>query len=91
MDFNYYDLGDLQGGEIAEVTLVGNAANVKLLDGENYSLYKAAKPHEYYGGLATQSITKLQIPRGGHWFITVDMQGLLGSTKSTVKVTTATE
>ncbi len=35
MNFSYYDLKNRSGGEIVEVTLSGNAANVFLVDGSN--------------------------------------------------------
>ena len=39
--FLSYDLGRRQAGEIVEVTLSGNAANVRLLDSSNFSYYRS--------------------------------------------------
>jgi hypothetical protein len=36
MKCQYYDIGSLKGGEIVEVRLSGNAANVRLMDSSNY-------------------------------------------------------
>ncbi len=39
MQFIKHDLGPLSGGEIVEVTIT-NAANVRLLDSENFRKYR---------------------------------------------------
>ena len=86
MRFSHYNLGHKQAGEVVEVTLKGNAANVRLLDGPNFSNYRRRKNHKYYGGLATKSPVHLPIPRSGIWHVTVDMQGLRGSVRSGVRM-----
>lgn len=86
MKFIKYDLGFLKSGEIVEVTLSGNAANVRLLDSSNFNAYKNGRPHRYYGGLAKRSPIHLKIPRSGHWYIVVDMQGLRGSVRSSIRI-----
>ena len=86
MKFNYYDLGQLKRGEIVEVTLQGNAANVRLMDYSNFQNYKNGRRHKYYGGLAKSSPVRLQVPNSGRWFITVDMQGLRGSVRTSVRI-----
>lgn len=45
MNFNYYDLGQLRGSEIVEVTLSGNAANVRLMDSPNYQSFRGGRRH----------------------------------------------
>lgn len=47
MKFQYYDLGHLNGGEIVEVILSGNAANVRLMDSSNYSNFKNGRQHTH--------------------------------------------
>ncbi|PLZ01888.1 DUF1883 domain-containing protein [Burkholderia sp. WAC0059] len=84
--FSYYDLGHLQSGQIVEVTLSGNAANVRLMDSSNFSSYKRGGQHRYYGGLAKQSPVRLQVPSSGRWYVTIDMQGLRGSVRHSMKV-----
>ena len=78
----YSDLGHCDRGEIIEITLSGNAANVRLLDSSNYSAFRQGRQHQYVGGLATKSPVRLAIPRSGRWYGVVDMQGLRGSTRA---------
>lgn len=85
MQFIHTDLGQRKGGEIVEVTLT-SAANVRLMNSSNFSSYKNGRRHRYTGGLAKKSPVRLQIPSSGHWHVAVDMQGLRGSTKASVRV-----
>lgn len=86
MKFIHHDLGRRTKGETVEVTLSGNAANVRLMDGSNFSKYRAGRKHSYYGGLVRRSPARLTIPSNGHWHVTVDMEGLGGSTRAGVRV-----
>ncbi|TXK30865.1 DUF1883 domain-containing protein [Pontibacter qinzhouensis] len=86
MKFTHYDLGNKKRGEIVEITLSGNAANVRLMDSSNFNSYKNGRQHRYYGGLATKSPVRLQVPNTGHWHVTVDMQGLRGSVRSSIRM-----
>lgn len=85
MQFIHTDLGRRQKGEIVEVTLTAGA-NVRLMDSSNFSSYKNGRQHRYYGGLAKKSPIRLPIPSSGHWHVAVDMQGLGGSTRASVRV-----
>lgn len=85
MQFIHTDLGHRKRGEIVEVTLT-SGANVRLMDSSNFSSYKNGRRHRYTGGLAKKSPVRLQIPSTGHWHVAVDMQGLRGSTKSSVRI-----
>lgn len=85
MQFIHNDLGNRQAGEIVEVTLT-SGANVRLLDSSNFSSYKSGRQHRFIGGLAKRSPLRLQIPRAGHWHVAIDMQGLRGSTRASVRV-----
>ena len=85
MKFIHNDLGQRKRGEIVEVTL-SSGANVRLLDSSNFSSYKNGRRHSYQGGLAKRSPLRLQISRTGHWHVVVDMQGLRGSTRASVRV-----
>ena len=84
MKFIYNDLGQRKKGEIVEVTLSG-AANVRLMNSSNYSSYKNGRDHRYVGGLAKQTPVRLSIPNSGRWYVTVDMQGLVGSVKASFR------
>lgn len=84
--FMQFDLGQQPSGATVRVTLNGNAANVRLLDGSNFSAYRNGRSHRYTGGLVRRSPIDLVVPRAGHWYVVVDMQGLRGQTRASVKV-----
>lgn len=86
MNFTHYDLGNLEKGRIIEIRLQGNAANVQLLDGTNFSNYKNGRRYRYIGGLARKSLIRLQTTHSSHWHIAVDLRGLGGNVKSSVNV-----
>ena len=86
MKYNVYDLGQLKSGQRVQVTLSGSAANVRLMDSSNYQSYKNGRSHRYAGGLITKSPVILGVPSSGHWYVTVDMQGLRGTVRSAVQV-----
>jgi hypothetical protein len=84
--FIHQDLGQRRAGEIVEVTLSGSAANVRLMDSSAFQSYRNGRNHRYYGGLAKQSPVRLQIPHSGHWHVTVDMTGLRGTVRASVRM-----
>lgn len=86
MKYLVYDLRHLKRGQRVQVTLSGNAANVRLMDSSNYNSYKSGRSHRYAGGLVTRSPVVLGVPNSGHWYVTVDMNGLRGSTNASVRV-----
>lgn len=86
MNFTHYDLGNRKRGEVVEITLSGSAANVRLMDSSNLSSYKSGRNHRYFGGLAKQSPVRLSIPQNGNWHVTVDMQGLRGTVRSSIRI-----
>jgi len=86
MNFLHTDLGNLEKGQIVEITLSGNAANVQLLDSSNLNNYKNGRKYSYIGGLAKKSPVRLQVPRSTHWHLAIDMRGLKGQVRSSVKV-----
>ncbi len=85
MQFTHFDLGLCKKGEVYEVTLTGKAANVQLLDSSNFSAYKRGRQCRYIGGLVKRSPVRLEIPRSARWHIVVDMRGLRGRTRATVR------
>lgn len=85
MQFIHTDLGQRKRGEIVEITLT-SGANVRLMDSSNFNSYKNGRSHRYTGGLAKKTPVRLQIPSSGHWHVAVDMQGLRGSTRASVRV-----
>ena len=86
MQFTHYKLGYVAGGTVAEVTLQGSGANVRLMDSSNFNSYKAGRQHKYHGGLVRKSPVRLQVPRSGTWHVAVDMQGLRGTVRSSIRV-----
>jgi Domain of unknown function (DUF1883)/TIR domain len=84
--FAYYDLGQREQGEIVEITLSGNAANVRLVDSSNFQSYKSGRSHRYIGGLAKRSPVHLRIPNSGHWYVVVDLMGLNGNVRTSARV-----
>ena len=86
MQFQHYNLGHQPQGAVVEVTLSGNAANVRLLDSTNFQNYRSGRKHRYIGGLIRRSPARLTIPRTGIWHIAVDFQGLRGQCRFSVRV-----
>ncbi len=86
MQFIKHDLGQRTGGEIVEVILKGNAANVRLMDSSNFQSYRSGRRHRYFGGHSKKSPVRLQIPNAGHWYVTVDMGGYVGRVESSVRM-----
>jgi hypothetical protein len=84
--FVHHDLGRRRGGEIVEITLSGNSANVRLMDSSNFSSYRNGGRHQFIGGRATRSPVRLQVPRAGYWHVTVDLQGMGGKVNSSARV-----
>lgn len=85
MKYTVYDLGQCRRGERIQVSLQGNAANVRLMDSSNYSSYRSGRKHRYYGGLVKRSPIVLTVPSSGHWYITIDLAGLAGSVRSSIR------
>lgn len=85
MKFTHYHLGQRRAGEVIQVTLSGSAANVRLMNGSDFSNYRNGRRHHYYGGLVKRSPVNLRIPSSGHWHVTVDMAGLRGTVRSSIR------
>jgi len=86
MNFNYWDLGQQPAGAIVQITMSGEAANVRLFDSSNYNAFKSGRRATGYGGHATRSPVRLQVPRGGHWYVVIDHGGLPGRSRAAVQV-----
>lgn len=85
MNYSYYDLHHLHGGEIVEVTL-SHAANVFLVDSSNYQSFKSGRPYRYYGGQATRSPVRLNVPSAGHWYLVINLGGYGGSVRHSMRI-----
>ena len=86
MKYTVYQLGNLSRGNIVEVTLRGNAANVLLLDTSNYNNYKNGRRYRYYGGYVKSSPYIVVVPNDGRWFIVINLGGYSGQVRSSVRV-----
>lgn len=85
MNFVKYDLGQLAGGEVANVT-VRERANVMLMDQANLTNYQRGQRFRYTGGQALRSPVRLQVPSAGHWFVVIDLGGGAGVIHSSATV-----
>jgi hypothetical protein len=76
-------LGTVAGGEV-EVTL-GYAANVLILNEENYALYKENKPPRFIGGYIERAPYKIALPEGGHWLTIIDSGSFFSKIRALVR------
>jgi hypothetical protein len=83
LNFLHYEL-DLAANDTVEVTL-DKQANVRLLDGINFSKYQRGQQHTYYGGLTKQSPVHLAAPHAGHWHLVIDLGGYPGTVRASVR------
>jgi hypothetical protein len=86
VDFVHYDLGRVEGGRTVEVTLSGSAANVLLLDAQNFVRYRSGREAQYYGGYYDRSPVLIPIPHAAHWHVAIDMGGYSGAVRPSVNV-----
>jgi hypothetical protein len=84
MNYLHYEF-DLSDEDVVEVTL-DNAANVRLLDDANFSLYSSGKQHRYYGGYVKTSPVQIPPPHAGHWHVVVDLGGYAGTIRASARV-----
>lgn len=85
MQFLHNDLGNLDGDEVVVVELSA-AANVKLMDGSNFSAYRRGSRHEYFGGYVTSTPFRVRVPRRGRWHVAVDRGSASGSVRASIRV-----
>jgi hypothetical protein len=78
VQFIYSDLGQRKRGDVIEVVLEGNQANVALLDSSNYGAFKSGRQWRGVGGLAKRSPVHLTIPHSGRWYGVAYMPGGYG-------------
>jgi hypothetical protein len=81
---------DLKDGDVLEVSLDGQA-NVLLLDPANYDSYRNGQSYRYFGGHAVSSPVRLAPPRGGKWYLVVDLGGYAGHVEAGVRLLRGTE
>lgn len=86
MNYLEYELGRREEGEIVEIELSGDAANVMLVDRSNRDKYRDGREFQYLGGHATKSPVRLGIPYHGDWWVIVDHGGYDANTNVSVRV-----
>jgi len=67
------------------------AGFVRLLNQDNYRLYRIRKRHQYNGGPITGPGLRLRIPSRGHWHVVVEMPNLTPDDCELIEVLTVTE
>jgi hypothetical protein len=83
MMFYLHHRFELGPDEVIEA-IIDRAANVLLLDPENYEDYRQGRTYQYAGGgYATESPVRMQPPRPGTWHLVVDLGGGPGSVRAT--------
>lgn len=85
MRFIHSDLGQRRAGDRVQFTLRGNSANIRLLDSSNFSNYRRGQSFRGIMGRAVRSPALLQVPRSGHWYAVVDLQGLGGHVDASIR------
>ena len=73
MRFNHWHLGQRDGGDVVVINLAGAAAEVRLMDSDNFQSYQAGQGYRYYGGLADLSPSEIPIPYSGAWHIAAEL------------------
>ena len=80
----HYEL-DAGPSDLVEVQ-IDHAANVQLLDPNNYQEYCAGRTFRYRGGHATRSPVRLEPPEQGRWHVVVDLGGGPGSVSASIGI-----
>jgi len=82
----------LAPGDVVQVTLAGDEANVFLLDDENFVRYRDGLPYRHdAGGLFSRSPVLLQPPQPGLWHVVVDLGGAPGEVQASVAIRPAAD
>ena len=85
MNFLHYDIW-AQAGDVVQVFLSGNAANVLIVDDSNFQNYRSGRQFQYYGGYFNHSPALIRVPGAGHWKVVVDLGGRAGHVNAAVRV-----
>lgn len=73
MRFNHWHLEQRDGGDVVVINLSGKAAEVRLLDSDNFQSYQAGLGYRYYGGRVDRSPSEIPIPYSGVWYIAAEL------------------
>jgi hypothetical protein len=78
-------MGEVGAGKTIEVEL-DRAANIRLLDFENFKLFKQGLPHEFVGGFIRFTPYRIVTPKQAHWVIVADLGGTEGEVSASYKI-----
>jgi hypothetical protein len=86
MQYLHTNLGIRFGGDRVAVELNGSAANVRLLDEDNYLMFLLGGPFFSAGQLQVRTRDVHEIPYDDQWHLLIDLAGLVGSVSAKVAV-----
>ena len=84
MKYLHYQL-NIGKHEVIQATLQ-QQSHLRILDDENYMLYRQGDQYRYHGGMATGSPAVIKPPEPGEWHLVIDLGGLEGEVTATVHV-----
>lgn len=84
MDYLHYDF-HAGPSDVIEITL-DHAANVLLLDAQNYDAYRQGRQYRYRGGYVRTTPFRISPPTEGHWHIVINLGGAAGSVRASARV-----
>jgi hypothetical protein len=85
MNFLHYQVAT-GTGSVIRVSLIGNAANVLVMDDANFNIFKQGGRYTYFGGYYTRTPVLIKPPSPGRWNVVVNLGGAPGTVKAVVQV-----
>jgi hypothetical protein len=85
MRYWFNDMGLIDEGKTVEVTLT-DAANIRIMDENNFKLFKKGEPHDFVGGYVKFTPYRIKLPRQAHWYVVADKGGQEGEVNAAVLV-----
>jgi hypothetical protein len=87
VNFLHYEV-TTQTGDAIMVSLSGNAANVLVMDDNDFRSYRSGRGGRirYFGGYYNQSPAVVRPPSAGHWNVVIDLGGRAGKVEASVRV-----
>ncbi len=80
-----YDLGPAGPGKSIVVNIT-RAVLVRIMDAENYALYKAGEDCRAFQGTLTSSPYRFRVPREAHWHVVIDPDTYSGIAEFSVRL-----
>lgn len=80
-----YDLGVAGPGKSIIVNIT-RAVLVRIMDAENYALYKAGEDCKAFQGTLTSSPYRFRVPREAHWYVIIDPNVYRGTAEFSVRL-----